>query len=154
MSIPNELTARSQWVCWRYEKRGGRPTKVPINARTGAPAKTNDSSTWASYDEARAGVTRHEYDGLGFVFTREDPYVGIDLDGCRDPETGELEPQARALIDTFSTYAESSVSGSGVHLILRGTIPPGSRHRGRLDGLEVEVYGQGRYFVTTGQELT
>jgi primase-polymerase (primpol)-like protein len=40
-----------------------------------------------------------------------------------------------------------------VHLILRGKMPAGRRHRGRLGGIEVEVYEQGRYFVMTGQAL-
>ncbi len=36
--IPAELKALPQWVVWKYEvtdTSGGRPTKVPYNARTG-----------------------------------------------------------------------------------------------------------------------
>lgn len=152
--IPAELTSRPQWLIWRYQEREGKSTKVPVDPKNGRSGRVDDPATWAAYDQACAATERFRCEGVGFVFTADDPYVGIDLDHCRDSQTGKLEPQAQALIDAFATYAESSVSGSGVHLILRGTMPRGSRHRGRLDGLEVEVYGQGRYFVTTGQELS
>lgn len=150
LGIPDELTVRSQWVCWRYEQRGGKPTKVPIDARTGASAKTNDSSTWASYDAARAGVTRHSCDGLGFVFTREDPYVGVDLDHCID-EMGALGQKAQEIVAAFSTYTEVSPSGKGLHCILRGSVPSGAAHNAMLDGQPVEVYSEGRYFCMTGE---
>jgi len=151
--IPDELTARAQWLIWRYGKRERKPTKIPVDPNSGGPGKVDDPATWSSYDEACAARDRFCCDGIGFVFTCDDPYVGIDLDHCRDPRSGQIVPEAQAIIDEFATYAEASVSGSGVHLILRGVMPPGSRHRGRIDGLEVEVYEKGRYFVTTGEEL-
>lgn len=150
MGIPDELMARGQWVCWRYEERRGRPTKVPVNARTGAPARTNDPSTWASYDEALASVTRHKCAGLGFVFTREDPYVGIDLDHCID-ESGALSRRAQEIFAAFSTYTEVSPSGRGLHCILRGSVPSRAAHSAVLDGQPVEVYSEGRYFCMTGE---
>lgn len=152
--IPAELTARAQWLVWRYSRREDKLTKTPIDPNSGRAGKVDDPATWASYSQACAVRERYGCDGVGFVFTCDDPYVGIDLDHCRDPHSGQIVPQAQALIDTFATYAELSVSGSGVHLILRGSMPPGSRHRGRVNGLEVEVYEQGRYFVTTGEELS
>jgi primase-polymerase (primpol)-like protein len=151
--IPEELTARPQWLIWRYGRREDKPTKIPVDPNTGGAGKVDDPATWTSYEAACAARERFRCDGVGFVFTRDDPYVGIDLDHCRDPESGRVEQQAQVIIDELATYAESSVSGSGVHLILRGTMPPGSRHRGRIDDLEVEVYETGRFFVTTGEEL-
>jgi hypothetical protein len=45
--------------------------------------------TWGTFEEA---VRRAEENGLGigFVFSSGDPFVGVDLDRCRDPETGEI----------------------------------------------------------------
>lgn len=150
LGIPDELKQRRQWLCWRYEQRGDNPTKVPINSRTGALAKTNDPSTWGSYDEARTGEARHRCKGVGFVFTREDPYVGIDLDRCID-EKGALSRKAEEIVAALSTYTEVSPSGNGLHCILRGRLPSGAAHGAVLDGQPVEVYGEGRYFCMTGE---
>ena len=32
--IPLELRERAQWVCWKYEQRDDRWTKVPASAKT------------------------------------------------------------------------------------------------------------------------
>jgi hypothetical protein len=41
--IPNELKQRAQWVCWRYELRDGKWTKVPhqTNGRRADSTKSN-----------------------------------------------------------------------------------------------------------------
>ena len=49
---PAELRERPQWVAWRYEVRKGKPTKVPIKPSSGGKAKSNDSSTWDTFDAA------------------------------------------------------------------------------------------------------
>ena len=87
-------------------------------------------------------------DGVGFVFSTHDPYSGIDLDGCRDPETGEIEPWAEEWIRRCDSYTEVSPSGAGVHIIVRAKLPPGRRRRGGI-----EVYEEGRYFTVTGDRL-
>ena len=89
-----------------------------------------------------------DYPGIGFVFTADDPYYGIDLDGCRDPETGEIEKWAKKMIKALDSYSEVSPSGSGVHIIGKGTLPPGGRKRGSF-----ECYDSGRFFTVTGEHL-
>ena len=153
MGIPDELQAREQWVCWRRELRGERPTKVPINSRTGALAKTNDSSTWSGYDEALTGAARYKCDGVGFVFTREDPYAGVDLDQCLDGD-GALGSTAQEIVDALDTYAEVSPSGRGLHCIVRGEVPVGARKQAVLAGQSIEVYSEGRFFCMTGSSIT
>ena len=151
--VPDELKLRVQWIAWRFEQRDGQPAKVPIHPANGGHARTNDPATWARHEVAVEAQERLGCDGIGFCFSAADPYVGIDLDHCRDPRSGAIVAEAQAIISEFATYAEASVSGSGVHLIGRGTLPAGCRHRTRLDGFEVEIYAQGRYFVMTGDTL-
>ena len=55
MTIPAELRALLQWLCWRREQREDKPTKVPIDSHTGA-SPTNDATTWSSYEEAVTAV--------------------------------------------------------------------------------------------------
>ncbi len=148
-AIPQDLRERRQWVLWRLKhKRGAKkPTKIPFTP-TGAAASSTDAATWSTFDIVRAAFEGGAFDGVGFVFAADDPFVGIDLDGCLDPETGDLEPWARAVVDRFDTYTEVSPSGKGLHLILRGSLPPGDRKRG-----PVECYEQGRYFTITARCL-
>jgi primase-polymerase (primpol)-like protein len=101
-------------------------------------ASSTDSQTWATFDEAVAVV--EQANGIGFVFSVDDPYFGVDLDG------GLSEADKGAVLLALNTYAEGSVSGAGYHVIGRGRLPKGSRNRrGPL-----EVYDSGRYFVVTG----
>src|SRR5215475_1402871 len=115
-----ELMARPQWVAWRLESRDGRSTKAPYNPVSGGLASTGDPSTWGTYEQARSFAAEQGIDGVGYVFSAEDPYTGIDLDKCRDPETGAVEDWAREIITALRSYTELSPSGTGVHIIVRG----------------------------------
>jgi putative DNA primase/helicase len=69
-----------------------KPTKTPYSVR-GGYAKINDPATWATFDEALGALQSGAYNGIGFVFTQT-PFVGVDIDGCLDPATGEITPEA------------------------------------------------------------
>ena len=144
--IPDEMKRRPQWVVWRLEERNGKATKVPYNPRTGRKASSTDSLTWGTFEDALEVLDR--FDGVGFVFSSGDPYTGVDLDGCVDPETGEVEPWAAEIAAELDSYTEISPSGTGVHIIARGRLPEGRRRKGR-----VEMYDQGRFFTVTGHVL-
>ncbi|MEO0966017.1 MAG: AAA family ATPase [Planctomycetota bacterium] len=150
-SIPDELRRRDQWVVWVYETRGGKRTKVPVGAG-GELASSTDPATWSSFDVASEASRAMGAAGVGFVFTADDPFCGVDLDDCLID--GRPTPQAWEIIDRLSTYCEVSPSGSGVKLIGRGS-KPGDRCRTKaVEGFgELEMYDQGRYFAITGDRL-
>jgi replicative DNA helicase len=154
-AIPEQLRRHAQWVNWKAIFRGGKEVKLPIRPdRT--PASSADPSTWCRFDQlATEGVS-----GIGFVFSLDDPYIGIDLDGCRDPKTGQLESWAADTIAKMATYAEVSPSKSGVKLI--GTTDETWTHQNKASvdspghggkSAGVEVYDRGRYFALTGKVL-
>jgi putative DNA primase/helicase len=145
-SIPEPLKALPQWVCWQRERRDGKPTKVPYDAKTGACAKVNDPSTWGTFAQVTAALDH--YAGIGFVLTKEDPFVGVDLDHAVDPGTGRIEPWALAIVDQLHSYTEISPSGTGLRIFLQGTLPPGRRRKGLL-----ELYDCERYLTLTGRHL-
>ncbi len=148
-AIPAELRARAQWAAGRFIQRHGKRTKLPLNPRTGEAAKTNDPATWSTFAEAYRYAATH---GLliGYMFSADDPYTGLDKDGCRDPETGELTPDTFILLGRVPTYTEASVSGTGIHAIARAT-KPGPRCR--RAGSDLELYGGARFFVFTGNHI-
>lgn len=151
MRIPREMQDRAQWVLWQYQQRDGKVTKVPMTV-SGQLARTNDSSTWVSFEAVIEAFASGQGDGVGFVFTATDDFVGIDLDACRDPSSGRLAPQAAALIERVmqfgGAYAEVSPSGTGLHLIVRGRLPAGGRKKAGI-----EIYDCGRFFTITGDTL-
>ncbi|MDQ3045087.1 MAG: hypothetical protein M3R06_08060, partial [Chloroflexota bacterium] len=131
-NIPPQLAERPQWVCWQWKwcQDASKPwTKIPLNAKTGGPAKTNDPTTWSTLSAALAHAQRPNIAGVGFVFSTDDPYVGIDVDKCRDPVTGDLTPEAQRIVTELDSYAELSPSGTGVHVIVAGSLPAKGRRR-------------------------
>lgn len=152
--IPDTLKLHDQWV--RYKL----PSKMPLNARTGSPAKSTDPATWSSFDVCQASC---HGDGNGFVFARDGGFVGIDLDGCRNPETGKLSEWAKRIVMELGSYAEVSPSQTGVKVICYGQSPWDSGKKfenltvSRIEGVKkspgIEVYDQGRYFTITGKRL-
>ena len=150
-NFPAELTALKQWIVWRLEERDDDLTKVPYQTidvpRTGA--MSNNPATWSTFEKAVAFHRSSEWTtGIGFMFSATDPFFGIDLDKCRDPETGVIEPWALDVVRRFQTYTEVSVSGRGIHIIGEGSLPPGGRRKGRI-----ETYDRLRYFTMTGKVL-
>ena len=133
--IPQELTARPHWV-------SAGDDKVPIDPKTGHAASPIRPSTWASHEIARA----HDLPHVGYVLSRQDPYTIIDLD---EPHDKEQEERHKRIVAAFDTYVETSQSGKGVHIILRGAM---SRERG-LRAHRVEVYDDKRYMICTGWKL-
>jgi putative DNA primase/helicase len=148
-SIPDELKTLSRFVTWRLEKRKGRrkPEKTPYTPSTGRRASPTDPSTLGTLEEALEALgERERYDGLGFGLTEEEPFAGVDLDDCVDPETGEVKAWASEIVEALGSYTELSPSGTGLHVIARGELPPGRRKRGN-----VEMYDRDRYLTITGR---
>jgi putative DNA primase/helicase len=145
---PEELRTKDQFVTWREEDRGGDPTKVPYSIRGGRASSTNPN-TWAPFDDVIVYAEENGMDGIGFVFTEDDPYTGIDLDKCRNPETGEIEPWARRIVAALDSYTEVSPSGTGLHIFVKATLPGRNNRKG-----PVEMYESRRYFTLTGNRLS
>jgi hypothetical protein len=151
--IPAELRTRRQWVCWKWVWRterkagAGKWTKQPIRP-DGSAASVTDRSTWATFQDVLAAARAGQADGVGFVFTAEDPYFGLDLDDCRDVQFFDLSSEAEGIAKRFWTYTEASPSGTGIKLIGKGDVPAGGNRKGNF-----EVYDKARYFALTGQRV-
>ena len=157
--IPAELRELRQWVIWRLEERNGKRTKVPYRVTSSTEkASTADPATWASYDLAvLAATTGRDIDGIGFVFTADDPYVGVDLDGCIEPGEPFTPTNWRdGALDVVRQlgargYREHSPSGRGTHFIVRGSLNGNRNRTSEVPwGGGLEVYDRGRFFTVTG----
>jgi putative DNA primase/helicase len=153
--VPESLRQRAQWVVWRYETRGGKATKVPVDPRTGKRASSTNASTWATFDEAVAAWRSIDYyAGIGYVFAVDDPFTGVDLDSCIN-ESGDIVASAQEIIDALDSYTEVSPSGRGVKVFIVGRKPDGvgCKSKAVAGFKETEVYSDKRFFTLTGRHL-
>lgn len=166
-AIPADLRAWHRWVLWRNESRNDKPTKLPFympDDETGIeqPAKSNDPSTWMPFDHVVQLLEDmpDKWKGIGFVFEEGSGFLGIDLDGCVNAQTGKVEPWAREIIKGISSYTEYSPSGTGVKIFMRGKSPFDKGKNRKIDAPKVsdkdpgiEIYDKLRYFAVTGRAL-
>ena len=165
-NIPELLRAARQWV--------GFKNKIPLDAKTGRAGSSTDSSTWYDIQTALEGAVKYALDGVGYVFSEGSGICGVDIDTCRNPETGELSPEAREIVELLDSYTEVSPSGYGVHIYVEVAegfsldgfkkssikMPPNGIERYvTKDGEqvkkqpEIEFYTEGRYFTVTGNAI-
>lgn len=117
----SDLAELPLWVAWKSvpAEAGGPDRKVPINPTTGRPARTNDPETWAPRAMAEARARAEGLDGIGICFAEIGDgraIAGIDLDTCRDLETGALTDWAAGIVSRFKSYVEISPSGTGAKI--------------------------------------
>lgn len=139
-----------RWLCYELRadpKHPDKPRKVPMQARRiGLEAASTRSDTWSTFDAAVEALARcSDYRGIGFALGGG--FVGADLDHCIVPD-GTIAAWAVPIIRTLDSYTEVSVSGTGIHVIARGSLPEGRRRKGGL-----EVYDWGRYFTVSGRHV-
>ncbi|HQK34854.1 MAG TPA: hypothetical protein PK074_09025, partial [Spirochaetales bacterium] len=151
-NYPQELLERKQWVNWRLipDKDGGKDKKMPYNPITGKGAQSNNPATWTNYATAADALERYGFTGLGFMFTKDDGLVGVDVDHCYDPETKTFNETAKTIITRQPTYMEFSPSGTGIHLFFKGAIPDTGNKNTKTG---VEMYEHTRYFTMTGKKI-
>ncbi|MGE6615763.1 phage/plasmid primase, P4 family [Bacillus mycoides] len=146
--IPAELKALPQWILWKFETRNGKQTKVPCQV-TGEMAQANNRRTWSTFATAVKFYLEGDYDGIGFVFSRQDNYIGIDIDKC--VTDGKTNAFATEIIDTLDSYTEFSPSQKGIHIIIKGSLPQSVLGTGRKNTKHgLEIYSYGRFFTFTG----
>lgn len=150
-NIPVELKNTPHWILWRSELREGKKTKVPYQIN-GEMAQSNNKRSWSTFPTAIKFFEKGGYDGIGFMFSKDDPFIGIDIDHCVNE--GALTELAEDVIETVQSYTEYSPSGEGIHIIAKGKLPLKGPGTGRKNpGIGLEVYRHGRYFTFTGDSL-
>jgi len=163
--IPAELKLSKNWVLWGAVWNGSKWTKRPIQS-LGYGASSTDPKHWSSFEAVRQAYERAEQQGyielrekdkpprrvpvggVGFVFDGEPDenglvYAGVDFDKVVT-DTG-IAPDTEARIKTLGSYTERSVSGGGLHVIVKARpLQSGIAHGG------VEAYTSRRFFTMTG----
>ena len=146
MSI-DKLIERDQWVLWKKvthpESKSGE-TKVPVGANGRATSIMN-KKCFKPFERAYNSYINNQdlFDGIGFIFTEDDPFVGIDLDSCHR-WNGWQE-----IVKKCASYAEISPSKTGIHIIMEG-VTPGESHSFKIGSHAnggIEIYDANRYLT-------
>ena len=156
----NALCLRDHWVTWQWRrgKNGKEWTKPPFRADSPSElAANNNPATWTTHHAAVAAVLAGKAHGIGFVLTNTN--IGaVDLDKCRDPETGKVDAWAQKILDQASSaYVEVTVSGTGLRII--GIACGAAVHRkfnlkADRERAAIEVYrGAVRYITVSGLQI-
>jgi len=153
--VPEWLQNERRWILWRSIVRGGAASKIPWSVYD-RPASSTDPATWHDFETVVVQFRAGYHAGLGFVLG--DGFAGLDLDGCRCPESGVIDQWGMELLSRAGAhdYAEVSPSGSGIKVFFRSrrtitgintklNLP--NRHN-KEPG--IELYTGGRYFAVTG----
>ena len=155
LSVPLALSSRKNWIGWRLVHNPDdqdNPKKMPVVLVPGV--SVNDylkPHAHVGYEEALAQVGPLRLAGVGFVMTLDCGMIGGDMDKCRDPATGVIEPWAQAIIDRRETYFEISPSGRGVRFFSLTDMP--LRDTIQFKPAGVELYSKLRYLTFTGDRI-
>jgi hypothetical protein len=153
-------------LIWAAVWSGSKWNKRPIQI-SGYGASTTNSKHWSTFDEVKQAyehavqrgymelrekgklVQQVPVGGVGFVFDGQPDadglvFAGVDFD--KVISGGQIASLAEERIKRLGSYTERSVSGGGLHVILRAQpLASGTAHGG------VEMYTSGRYFTMTGR---
>lgn len=146
--FPDGLIERRQWLTWETIDRGGKTTKIPYVPGDPENDHTNPDSL-LRFEKAHEYVNMSPSHKLGYSFQPGGPFVGIDFDDCRDPETGELDDWVAEIVDRAESWAQVSTSGTGIHLFLRGNL----KNVVKRDDEGIEMYERERFFAMTDNTL-
>jgi len=170
--IPPTLKRREDWyVTNADDKRAYAPWKAGTERFVSwlPPRDGNDKDTdyAGTFEDAREWVD--EYGAFDYYGTRslatapdEKRLVFLDFDDVRDPESGEIHPQAWKMVSETGLFATLSSSGTGIHgYVWAESVPPEMKPSfvNELDGWEhtdnpeLEFYAQDRFIVFTGEHL-
>ena len=108
----DELKDKNLWFLWSAKPgKNGKVTKVPFAANGGATG-TDDAhkGTWVSFDDAESARNQFRASGLGLKIPKGFFLLDIDHKDISDPF-------AQLMLSRFSSYAEVSPSGKGIHII-------------------------------------
>jgi len=172
--IPSAIADVPQWITFRLEEGDdGKMKKKPCDTSitqgkygpfvkySGVRSPENFTDYMSAIEFVKETNRRDDVkglDGVGFVFTESDNFVGVDLDDCvrtadaESPQSAfEIKQFANKFLGSVDSFAEFSPSGTGIHIIARGELS--DDYKNRNDGLGVEMYEDSRFFTVTGDRI-
>jgi hypothetical protein len=156
-AIPEAVRNLPGWLLWREEPSDDpdKPRKIPYystdgSRRSGTQNTPEELPKLVTFEEAVANARRLAaaevfFHGLGFAPRPEFDLTLLDFDNKRaDPMRARLHEYLVGLVP--GAYRETSPSGKGSHVILRGNGLDNAKHH----DIGVEVFASKGYLTMTG----
>lgn len=153
---PPQMVETAQWLVWK-EEDGRKIPRAPWYHGDLRYVNAHDDRYWVSFEEAREWADHLTGTEVAFVLTDDDPFLFVDLDDVRDPDTGRIDPPIRVYLKAANTYTAMCTSGTGLHLFCQASLSPEVKAitddiRGDSEG-HIEVYDRDRFIAVTGSHL-
>lgn len=147
-NIPTSLKKYKQWAVCKFQTDDALINTGSLNKVGDYQLLTKKPEDWKDFKTCIKFLP--QYDGIGFITTKEDPYVFWDFEDCRDVQSGEISNDISFLINKINSYTEISPSGKGIKIIVEGKISP----YGRTNKAEkLRVYDSNQFVTITGNHL-
>lgn len=157
-----------QWLTWKPAESDRKIPRAPY-AHPSQPNRyvsAQNPSMWTDFETAAEWATKLPSHELAFTIRDREAFPGedrvlLDYDDVRDPDSGSVHPTVRDHIAWAGSYADVSPSGTGIHILCRGTLPDGVKTiADTLPGSDgfpdasIEAYDTSRFVAMTGRHLT
>ncbi|MBY3194254.1 DUF3987 domain-containing protein [Rhizobium laguerreae] len=148
--IPQDLRNIAQWVLWKPLWKNSKVAKMPCFL-DGDGFDHSNPANWRSFEAVVADMqsSQQGHYGIGIVLAGSG-IVCIDYDDHDADDRAAVAAGATWASDTLRdvpTYAETSISGKGQHILYRGVLPHG-RTGSVLPQISWEVYSASFIAIT------
>ena len=148
-NIPSALKKRNQWIGWNFEKNEeGRCKVIKRHMVDEYRASVHVPDDWVDFETCKKCA--YKFDGVGFVITRNDPFVVWRLENCCDEKTGKINKKAKIVMNHLDSYSEYSRSCKGLRIIVKGIIGPLGR---KNDRQKIQVFDEEKFLIVTGNRI-
>ena len=106
--VPEEIANEEIFIC--------HSNKVPCSPNGSYLISPTNLKECVTYQKAMEAVKKYEYDGVSIVLSENNLLCAIDIDHCIKDE--EIDPCAWKIVKDLNSYAEISISGTGLHILV------------------------------------
>ncbi len=163
-SLPPALREGRHLCCWRAIPDKENPEKigkVPWRVDGLGRLAWSDPANLITFEDAKALYTAgldlpehkgQHFAGIGYIIGSSSDLVCIDLDNSIT-ESGEIKPEAKAILERFKSYTEKSPSGRGLHIWIKAEIEGSNIPQTVLDDQKTEIFVRSHHVTLTGDVL-
>jgi hypothetical protein len=133
-TAPKALRESEHWVLREGKKPVTRSGSGFITTPEGKKHGWGHSDFWFAYEHVIEAFEHRppssKIDGIGFIVSREpdlghQQIIGIDIDCCRDPKTGEVSSWVESVLKKLDSPTSISISECGFRVFCLGKLPDG-----------------------------